>query len=249
MTAATPGGFERNDPYAPTPDNRPAALEYSPLPLTRESASQMSFGERAALEGVLAQLRPAVAIEIGTAEGGSLARIAAYSGMVHSIDICDDELDVPPAGNVTLHTGASAEVLPSLLDELVSQRRRVDFALVDGDHSFEGVIGDVRALLDSPATDRAVLLVHDSVNEEIRTGLEHAGIEDYRKVVYYEPDFVPGYVYRTGSARQMAWGGLALVICDQRRSPAYADSPRQSRYHESYEAIQAMRRDRQAREA
>ncbi len=246
MTTEAPGEFERNDPYAPTPDNRPAALEFSPLALTREGASQMSFGERAALEGVLAQLRPAVAIEVGTAEGGSLSRIAAYSEVVHSIDISYAELDGPLPGNVMLHAGRSAEVLPLLLDELASQAKAVDFALVDGDHSFEGVIGDVHALLDSRATDRSVMLVHDSVNAEIRSGLEQVGIEDHGKVVYYEPDFVPGYVYRTGSARNTAWGGLALVICDARRSPAYADSPRQSRYYEPYEAIQSMRRDRQA---
>ena len=39
----------------------------------------MSFGERAALEGVVAQVRPRLAVEIGTAAGGSLARIARYS--------------------------------------------------------------------------------------------------------------------------------------------------------------------------
>jgi hypothetical protein len=86
--------FERNAPYAPTPDNRPAPLEHSPLAFTRESHSQMSFGERAALEGILAQLRPRLAIEIGTAEGGSLSRIADYSAEVHSIDLTHDELSV-----------------------------------------------------------------------------------------------------------------------------------------------------------
>jgi hypothetical protein len=82
----SPGDFERNAPYSPTPDNRPAALDRGSLPLTREGDSQISFGERAALEGVLAQIRPRVAIEIGTAEGGSLRRIARYSRLVHSIN-------------------------------------------------------------------------------------------------------------------------------------------------------------------
>lgn len=242
-TGTRTGGFERNDPYAPTPDNRPAALETSPLRLTLESRSQMSFGERAALEGVLAQLRPALAIEIGTAQGGSLERIASYSDEVHSIDISHDELGGRPPANVQLHTGPSAEVLPRLLAEFSAAGRALDLGLVDGDHSFEGVIGDVRSLLESPCTARSVILVHDSVNEEIRAGLERAGIEDYDKVVYFEPDFVPGYVYRTGTARQTAWGGLALIICDIRRSEAYANSPRQTRYYEPYEAIQRMRRE------
>jgi Methyltransferase domain len=246
--AVPPGGFERNDPYAPTPDNRPAALEVSPLPLTLESRSQMSFGERAALEGVLAQLHPGLAVEIGTAQGGSLERIAGYSGEVHSIDISHDELDGPPPANVRLHNAPSREVLPGLLADFSAARKPLDFALVDGDHSFDGVIGDVRMLLDSPCTARSVILVHDSGNEEIRAGLEQAGIEHYDKVVYYEPDFVPGYVYRTGSARHAAWGGLALIICDSRRSEPYSDSPRQTRYYEPYEAIQRMRREQQALE-
>ena len=55
---------------------------------------QMSFGERAAIEGVLAQLRPQLAIEIGTAEGGSLERIAAHSERVISFDLVEPQPQV-----------------------------------------------------------------------------------------------------------------------------------------------------------
>ena len=48
---------------------------------------QMSLGERAVLEGLVAQLSPDLSIEVGTAEGGSLARIAAHSAEVHAIDL------------------------------------------------------------------------------------------------------------------------------------------------------------------
>ena len=125
--------------------------------------------------------------------------------------------------------------------EFSAAGKSLDFALVDGDHSFEGVISDLHALLGSPCTARAVILVHDSMNEEIRAGLEHAGLQDYEKVVYFEPDFVPGYIYRVGSARHAVWGGLALIVCDSRRSEAYADSIRQWRYYEPYDAIHRMR--------
>ena len=163
-TAPPSGAFERNAPYAPTPDNRPAPLECSPLGLTLESRAQMSFGERAALEGVLAQLRPRLAVEIGTAAGGSLDRIAHYSEQVHSIDVSHDELTGTLPENVRLHTGPSAQILPTLLAEFSRAGRSLDFALVDGDHSFEGVIGDLRALLEASCTARAVILVHDSMN-------------------------------------------------------------------------------------
>lgn len=233
--------FERNAPYAPTPDNRPAPLEHSPLAFTREGHSQMSFGERAALEGILAQLRPQLAIEIGTAEGGSLSRIAGYSAEVHSIDLTHDELSLELPEHVTLHTGPSEQLLPHLLDEFDAIGCLVDFALVDGDHSFEGVANDLRVLLRSPVTARSVIVVHDSMNEEVRAGIESVKLDDYEKVVYYELDFVPGYMYRGGSAHHAVWGGLGLIVCDAHRSQAYRPSPRQWRYYEPYAAIHARR--------
>lgn len=233
--------FELNSPYAPTPDNRPAALEYSPLAFTRESNTQMSFGERAALEGVLSQLRPRLAIEIGTAEGGSLARIARHSAEVHSIDLTYGEVAVELPEHVTLHTGPSQQLLPSLLEQFADAGRSVDFALVDGDHSFEGVANDIRMLLHSPTTARAAILVHDSMNGEVRAGIESVALEQYEQVVYYDLDFVPGYMYRNGSARNSIWGGICLILCDEHRSRAYSSSPRQMRYYEPYNAIHSMR--------
>ncbi len=233
--------FELNAPYSPTPDNRPAPLEHSPLAFTREGHSQMSFGERAALEGILAQLRPRLAIEIGTAEGGSLSRIAGYSAEVHSIDLTHDELSLELPKHVTLHAGPSERLLPNLLDRFCASKHQVDFVLVDGDHSFEGVANDLRVLLRSRATATSVIVVHDSMNEEVRAGIESVELDDYEKVVYYELDFVPGYMYRGGSAHHAVWGGLGLIVCDSHRSQAYSPSPRQWRYYEPYAAIHNMR--------
>ena len=63
------------------------------------------------MEGVLAQLRPRLALEIGTAEGGSLARIAAHACEVHSVDVTHAELAAEVGENVHLHTGTSARIL------------------------------------------------------------------------------------------------------------------------------------------
>jgi hypothetical protein len=47
-----------------------------PVALLHAPDWQMRIGERAAVEGLLAQVVPRLAIEIGTAAGGSLDRIA-----------------------------------------------------------------------------------------------------------------------------------------------------------------------------
>lgn len=235
--------LERNAPYTPTPDNRPRSLRESPLPLTRDDDTQMSFGERAAVEGVLAQLRPDVAIEIGTAEGGSLRRIAAYSGEVHSIDVAHVPLgspsQVPP--NVTLHTGRSAERLPALLEALGAAGRGADFVLVDGDHSSEGVAGDLSALLASPVTRRTAILVHDTMNAEVRAGVESVGFDDHERVLYWDLDFVTGYVYREGAARGTAWGGLGLVVTGSGTPRPRGLSGRETLYADPFAAIQGLR--------
>ncbi len=86
----------------------------------------MSLGERAAVEGVLAQLRPQLSIEIGSMEGAGLRRIAAYSGQAHSFDL--EPPSLPTADNVTLHISDSHALLAPFLDELAQQDRNVDFA-------------------------------------------------------------------------------------------------------------------------
>ena len=146
----------------------------------------MAFGERAAIEGVVSQLRPHLAIEIGTAEGGSLERIAAHSAVVHAIDLTGELLTEIP-GNVEFHEGASQDVLPPLLASL-SGGDGVDFALVDGDHTSNGARSDLTALLDSPAVSEAVILVHDSFNPDVRAGIEDVDLVAHPKVVAFDLD-------------------------------------------------------------
>jgi hypothetical protein len=234
--------IERNLPYAPSPEgvNRPYALDVGPVALTADGDWQMSFGERAALEGLLAQVRPALAIEIGTAAGGSLERLAAHSGEVHSLDLSHEPLTRRLPAHVHLHTGPSAELLGPLLERFSDDGREVGFVLIDGDHSFEGVADDLATTLRSSATARAAILVHDTMNAEVRAGIESVHPESWEKVVYYEPDFVPGYVFAAGPVRNQAWGGLGLIITDRVRSAAYA-APRQSLCYEPFALIQAAR--------
>ena len=178
---------------------------------------QMTYGERAALEGLAASAQPSLAIEVGTAQGGSLDCIAAHAKEVHSFDLVPPGGDLPP--NVTVHTGNSRETLPRVLGELAEAGRTVDFALVDGDHTAAGVRADLGAVVDSPAVDRAIVVLHDTMNEEVRRGIRAVGLEDNPRVVFVDLDFVPGFLARTGPFKGQLWGGLGLVVVNSEDRP------------------------------
>jgi SAM-dependent methyltransferase len=183
---------------------------------------QMKFGERCALEGIVSVLKPDLAIEIGTAQGGSLARVAAHSQETHSFDLVGEVAAPDELDNVHFHVGDSAELLPNVLSEFAGAGRNVDFVLVDGDHSSEGVQRDARALLDSDACSRTVVVFHDAANEEVRAGLEALDLAAHPKVALVSLDFVPGYVVAEGVRRFEIWNGLALAVLDESRRGAAA---------------------------
>jgi hypothetical protein len=188
-------------------DNVPEPLKGQPIPLLAADDWQMSFGERAALEGILCQLRPRLAVEIGTAAGGSLRRLARHSQLVHSFDLEAPAADIAQAPNVRLHTGDSHSLLPAWLDGLT---RPIDFALIDGDHTPLGVHADLAALLDSGRCEQTVILLHDTAQPMTRSGIE--GALTGRHGLHIELDFLPGYVFTRGVFAGERWGGLGLVV-------------------------------------
>jgi len=194
----------------------------------------MTLGERAAMEGVLAQRKARLAIEIGTAEGGSLRRIAAQAEEVHSFDLVLPEGPIKEIPNVTLHTGDSHQLLPEALQRFAEEGRNVDFVLVDGDHSADGVRRDLDDLLSSPAIADTVILIHDATNEQVRSGLDAVRYAAYPKVAHVNLDFVPGYMFRDPDHLHELWGGLGIVIVDATRSAYFPDAPViENRYYEA----------------
>ena len=174
----------------------------------------MSLGERAAFEGVLVSLKPSLAIEIGTAEGGSLRRIASHSPEVHSFDLVAPDPEIAAIEHATFHSGDSHELVPAFLAELAEAGRNVEFVLVDGDHSAAGVRRDAEDLLASPAIGQTVILFHDTANEEVRAGIDAIDFDAHAKVAHVEPDFVAGSVFCNPELRGEIWGGLGIVIVD-----------------------------------
>lgn len=183
-----------------------------PIEIFSDTVWQMAWGERAALTGLLSQLTPARAIEIGSMEGACLRQIAAHSGEVHSFDLTPPTL--PQPANVTLHTGDSHQLLPGVLAQFAAAGENVDFILVDGDHSPEGVRQDLEDLLDSPAVAHSVILIHDTANERVRQGVDAVRFAAWPKVTYVDLDWVPGRMFAEPSLRDELWYGLGLVLVD-----------------------------------
>lgn len=201
------------------------------LPAFARQPWQMSYGERAAFEGILAQLKPRLAVEIGTAQGGSLKRIAAYSAEVHSFDLVAPPDDVAQLENVTFHTGDSHQ----LLGEYLSQEEGpIDFVLIDGDHSAEGVRRDIVDVLGADAVAETVIVLHDTLNPEVRRGIEAAGIAEHPKVALYELDMVPGYLARREPYRLQMWGGLGVIVVNAPHREANPDHVIDDRFHRLY---------------
>ena len=194
-------------------------------PVAAEAHWMMQLGERFAFEGLLSQLKPRIAVEIGTWEGGSLRRIAPHAGHVHAFDI--DERSVPHADaldNATLHLGDAAVEVPRALAELHARGEAVDFALVDGLHTYDAVQADARALLAAEACMATTIVFHDTAHAEVRRGLDDLKLDEHPKVGLWLPDFVPGYHVRDDATlpdeiRGRAFNGLGLLVLDPEFRP------------------------------
>lgn len=131
----------------------------------------MSPSEQAAMILLLQNLKPSVAIEIGTKLGGSLQVLARFSKKVYSLEI-DPEVERRLAGkypNVEFIIGPSTETLPPLLKRLEAEQANLGFVLVDGDHTTKGVKSDINNVLEFKPRHPLYVVMHDSFNPECRT--------------------------------------------------------------------------------
>jgi hypothetical protein len=177
---------------------------------------QMSSGEQAAIEGLLAQIAPGLALEIGTAEGAGARRLADRVGELHCFDLSPPSLELPE--NAVMHVGDSHELLPSALEGFAAEGRNVDFVIIDGDHTASGIRQDIEDLLDSPAVGQTVIVIHDTANERVRHGIDAVRFAAWPKVVQVHLDWIPGQLFREPKLLHELWYGLGLVVVDGSRT-------------------------------
>jgi Methyltransferase domain len=199
--------------YASDPDvEKPATL----LPLVFQVGDDwlMCAAERMAMICLLEHLRPKVAVEIGTRFGGSLQVLARFCERVYSLDI-DPEVPRRLEGkypNVEYLIGPSDQTLPLLINRLQSEHAEVSFALVDGDHTEEGVRKDIDNLLRFRPVVPLYIMMHDSFNPTCRRGIRAANWSECPYVHAVELDFVPGVYWPLPVWGSQLWNGLALGV-------------------------------------
>jgi hypothetical protein len=173
-------------------------------------------------------------VEIGTAHGGSLRRIAFHSEEVHSFDLVPPPAEVASLANVRFHTGDSHELLGAYLEDAAREGRSIEFVLIDGDHSADGVRRDIADVLASDAVVRTVILLHDTFNPTVREGIDAVSLGTHPKVAFFEPDLVPGYVARREPYRLEMWGGFGAIVVDAEHRAQRSDAVLDDRFHDLF---------------
>ncbi len=189
----------------------PAALE-----VIQWAPVWMSRAERLLVYTLTFTLRPSRYLEIGTFQGGSALVVAAALDALGSDGklVCVDPTPKITSEHwaklehrTTLLTGYSPAILPKAVE---AAGGLFDFVLIDGDHSYNGVVRDANGVLPYVANN-AYLLFHDSLFPDVARGLQdfadkHADqVVDFgtltREVTYQEAE----------DGSRIRWGGLRLM--------------------------------------
>jgi hypothetical protein len=175
---------------------------------------QMMPWERMAITGLLARLRPKMALEIGVYYGGSLTLTSQYATETIAIDIDPDvvnRFNVP--GNAEIWIGNSADLVSKALSQAEERNLPLNFVLIDADHSAAGVTRDIEQVLRYRPREPMVVLMHDSGTPGCRQGIISANWDCNPHVQFVECDFVPGQIieHTVKAGRGEVWGGLAIA--------------------------------------
>lgn len=190
----------------------------------------MQHEERSTLIHLLDRLSPSVAIEIGTAKGGSLSVLSHYAEKVYSLDINSHSDLSSRFSNVEFIVGRSQITLPPLLQKLQADGIGIQFVLIDGEHTRDGVKQDIENLLQYKPLQPLYVVLHDSFNPNCRQGMIDASWESSSYVHAVELDFLTG---RLEPDMRMTCGfALALMLPWERQGKLNMSSDRHLLYEQ-----------------
>lgn len=175
--------------------------------LENDDRWQMLEGDRAVLELFLSKLEPEHYAEIGVYFGGSLLLASNYATRVTGIDIEDVSSRFKLPKNAELLIGNSKDLIPRLFHEEASEHPSL--ILVDGDHKYEHVQGDIWAIAKSIEKE-TIVLCHDTANAEVRKALIDL-YKSCRNIVAMDLDASNGILISEGGGKGETWGGLGVL--------------------------------------
>ena len=215
-TSPAPTSPQFNVPVPVTSDVFVELLKRRPASFQKiyEAPALMSPQERVLLYGLTFALAPQRYLEIGTCRGGSAVIVSAAmddlnQGRAFGLDpepaVAPDTL----AGichRFTLVAGHSPRDIKGLADQAGG---KFELLLVDGDHSYEATLADLRGVMPVASPD-AVILIHDAYNAQVSRA-----VDDF--VASLDGGVVDGGMLAT-SCNEMTeangalkWGGLRLL--------------------------------------
>ena len=117
--------------------------------INNELEWQMSRAEKYCIINLLQFLKPDTAIEIGTFKGGSLQVINEYTSNIYSIDISNapKKFLQERFNKVQFRVGESHLIMDGIFKEIEDKNQKLEFILVDGDHSKIGVKRDLESII------------------------------------------------------------------------------------------------------
>lgn len=194
------------DLHSPRPMDLPSRVA-----VVNGDQSWMTMPERLLLYALVAGLAPERTLEIGTFLGGSALIIAAAlddvdGGRVWCVDP-EPRVDEADWRRIEHRATLIAEPSPAALAtarELAGGP--FEFALIDGDHSFEGVRRDIEGTLPVLA-DEAWILLHDCHFTPVRDAVDEA-------VASHSAELDDGGLvsaHSTTDENGVVWGGLRLL--------------------------------------
>jgi hypothetical protein len=173
---------------------------------------QMSRSEKYCLIELLKTIEPDVSIEIGTYKGGSLQVLSQFSKQVYSLDISPEPKKNLKSkfNNVEFKIGESHKIINELIHEIHDEKRKLNFILIDGDHSKNGVVKDLEAILSYKFKNPLTIILHDSFNPQCREGIKSIDYSKYKFIEHIEIDYITGCFSPNKDFREM-WGGFCLI--------------------------------------
>lgn len=186
-----------------------------PLRLTviHDAPVHQLMSERLVLYSLVFGTQPERALEIGTLYGGSTMIMCAAMDDVDKgkIACVDPEPRVTPEHwrlvehRATMVQGFSPGVLGDAVNAVGGP---FDFALIDGDHSYDGVVRDFEGVLPHLA-DEAWLLFHDAHFHEVRDGIDDVLAKHTDTL--HDAGLVSNASAPEPTNPEILWGGFRLV--------------------------------------